>query len=291
MKETISEIKEYWNNVLSSNYSPREISDLFDIFCENELQLTKVEVRLSSGIVPKKIQSEGLNICLKKLKEGFPYQQILGVTEFYGETFFVNEHVLIPRPETEELVELAIQKIQCLNEFKINHQSSIIDYIILDIGTGSGIIPIILKKNFPDAEIFAIDISEDALKVANRNAENLKVEIEWLLQDYLNTSLPEEFNVIISNPPYIGKNEESEIENSVKNFEPTIALFSPTEDPLLFYKKIAEDCKTHLKKDGLLFLEINQKLGDETLALFEYFSHSELIKDLSGNDRFIFGVK
>lgn len=296
---TLPELKKNFNTALSLLYSTSEIEELYHIFCEKLIHLSKIECRISSDFILSNNQITEFENTLNSLKKGIPYQQILGEAEFYGETFFVNENVLIPRPETEELVELAIQKIQSsrfevqgLKDSKINHQSSIINYRILDIGTGSGIIPLILKKKIPDAEVFGMDISEKALEVAKINSEKLNLKVEWLQQDYLSNSLTEIYDVIISNPPYIGKNEESAIENSVKDFEPTIALFSPTEDPLLFYKKIAEDCKTNLKKDGLLFLEINQKLGEETLALFKNnFAEVALIMDLSGNDRFIVGKK
>ena len=296
---TLLELKRNFISEISSLYSNSEIEELYYIFCEKILQLSKIECRISPDFSLNPHQIIDFESALQSLKNGIPYQQVLGEAEFYGETFYVNENVLIPRPETEELVELAIQKIQSLKfdvqgleDNRINHQSSIIDYKILDIGTGSGIIPLILKKYFPKAEIFGMDISEKALEVAKINSEKLNVEVDWLKQDYLTNDLTEIYDVIISNPPYIGKNEEVEIETSVKNFEPTLALFSPTEDPLLFYKKIAEDCKTNLKQNGLLFLEINQKLGEETLALFKNnFAEVNLIKDLSGNDRFIVGKK
>lgn len=295
---TLSELKNNFNQELSALYSPSEIEELYFIFCQKKIGFSKMECRTSQDFILKESLISEFDDSLILLKNGTPYQQIVGEADFYGEIFFVNKHVLIPRPETEELVEMAIQKIQGLwveskrlKNSTSNAQTSIDNYKILDIGSGSGIIPLILKKHFPEAEIFGMDISEKALEVAKLNTEKLNLKVEWLLQDYLNTSLTEEFDIIISNPPYIGNNEEFEIENSVKNFEPTIALFSPTENPLIFYEKIAEDCKTNLKKNGLLFLEINQKLGAETLSLFKDLSHSELIKDLSGNDRFIFGVK
>ena len=220
----------------------------------------------------------------KELKKGKPYQQILGYTEFYGNRFFVDENVLIPRPETEELLELAISKIKNLKS-KIQHLK------LLDVGTGSGIIPITLKKHFPKAIVSAIEISEKALEIAQKNADFHQTEIKFLQADYLNTDLTENYDVIISNPPYIGIDENTEIEDSVKGFEPNIALFSPTSDALIFYRKIAKDCETNLNKKGLFFLEINQKLGKETLKLFKNFSESELVKDLSGNDRFVMGRK
>ena len=162
---------------------------------------------------------------------------------------------------------------------------------ILDIGTGSGIIPIVLKKKFPNADISAIDFSEKALEMAKKNAEFHQVEINFLHQDYLNENLTEMYDVIISNPPYIGIEEAVEIEDSVKCFEPQMALFSPTSNALIFYEKIAKDCENHLSENGMVFLEINQKLGIETKNLFVgVLSEVELVKDLSGNERFVRGV-
>ena len=220
----------------------------------------------------------------KELKKGKPYQQILGYSEFYGNRFFVDENVLIPRPETEELLELAISKIK-------NLKSKIQNLKLLDVGTGSGIIPITLKKHFPDTEISAIDISEKALEIAQKNATFHKTRINFIQSDYLNTDFTEKYDVIISNPPYIGIDENPEIEDSVKGFEPNIALFSPTSDALIFYKKFAKDGEKYLNENGMIFLEINQKLGKETLELFSNYSESRLIKDLSGNDRFVLAKK
>jgi release factor glutamine methyltransferase len=163
---------------------------------------------------------------------------------------------------------------------------------ILDIGTGSGIIPLVLKKYFPKAEITSIDYSQKALETAKKNADFHQLEVNFIHSDYLNFDLNENFDIIISNPPYIGIDEEQEIADSVKEFEPTMALFSPTSDALIFYRKIANDAKKHLNENGLLFLEINQKLGSETLELYlNDFKEAQLIKDLSENDRFIFGRK
>ena len=149
-----------------------------------------------------------------------------------------------------------------------------------------------LKKYFPESEISAIDFSENALKTAKRNADFHQVEINFIQQDYLNEELNEIYDVIISNPPYIGIDEESEIADSVKQFEPTIALFSPTSNALIFYEKIAKDCENYLAENGLVFLEINQKLGAETRKLFlDVLSEVELMQDLSGNDRFVWGRK
>lgn len=296
-----SEIKILFHEELSEIYSKSEIEELFSIFCEHFLNLNKIELRHSFENYLSESDSNKFSEAIYELKTEKPFQQILGETEFYGMKFFVNEHVLIPRPETEELLELAIGKIQehfiILNEVKRNEESLKDSsfkstFKILDIGTGSGIIPIVLKKHFPEVEVTAIDISDEALEVAKKNAEFHKTEINFINKDYLNENLDNVYNVIISNPPYIGIEENPDIEESVKGFEPNLALFSPTADALIFYRKIAEDCKKHLSENGLLFLEINQKLGTETLELYQNrFSEAELLKDISGNDRMIFGKK
>lgn len=300
----LSEFKHYFKNELSELYSGSESEELFYIFARKILNKDRFEIRrIENDDLDINEQSAFYNQLLQ-LKLGRPYQQILGEAEFYGMTFFVNEHVLIPRPETEELVELAIAKIkeqseksknltqQC-NEISASHncRPEPIErgqpLRLLDIGTGSGVIPVVLKKHFPDAEVSAIDFSEKALEVARKNAASHQTEIRFLHLNYLETELTENFDVIISNPPYIGIDEEAEIADAVKEYEPKLALFSPTADPLIFYRKIAEDAGQRLNENGMIFLEINQKLGKETLALFENFSESELIKDLSGNDRFV----
>ena len=279
----ISDIKNIFQEELATLYNSSEITELFSIFIEKSTGFNKIQQRqFAQDHVSENVLND-LNIALSELKTGKPYQQILGETEFYGFQFFVDENVLIPRPETEELLEIAIHEIQN-SKFKVQGLK------ILDIGTGSGIIPIVLKKKFPNADISAIDFSEKALEMAKKNAEFHQVEINFLHQDYLNENLTEMYDVIISNPPYIGIEEAVEIEDSVKCFEPQMALFSPTSNALIFYEKIAKDCKNHLSKNGLLFLEINQKLGIETKNLFVgVLSEVELVKDLSGNDRFVIG--
>lgn len=282
---TYQDYKIYFKKEISANYTEAESSILFKIFLEHLTDLNKIELRKVMTQEIEKTDSLPLQNIIEQLKTGKPYQQILGETEFYGLKFFVDEHVLIPRPETEELLELAIKKMQ-------DPRCKIQDLKVLDIGTGSGIIPIVLKKHFPNSEISAIDFSEKALKTAQRNADFHEVEINFIYQDYLNQNLTEVYDVIISNPPYIGIEEEDEIADSVKEFEPKMALFSPTSNALIFYEKIAEDCKNHLAKDGLVFLEINQKLGKETLELFtEVLKEAELIEDVSGNERIVWGRK
>lgn len=281
---TLVELKKYFKERLTGLYTDSETEDLFYIFTSEILKINRIEIRQAEKL-QLDINSQSLFYnSLLQLQQGKPYQQILGKSDFFGLQFLVNEHVLIPRPETEELLELAINKIR---HAAFNHRK----FSVLDVGTGSGIIPIVLKKKFPKAQITAIEISEVALHVARKNAALHKTEISFFHQDYLKVELNQIFDVITSNPPYIGIDEEDEIADSVKDFEPRSALFSPTTDALIFYRKIAEDAKRHLAEDGLIFLEINQKLGKETLELFRDFSKSDLIKDLSGNDRFIFAQR
>ena len=281
---TILEFKRYFKSELSELYTEAESAQLYSVFLYEKTGFDRFQQRRFAHQELLISDEEELKEIIEELKTGKPYQQILGHTEFYGKKFFVDENVLIPRPETEELVELAKIEIQ-------NLKSKIQNLKLLDIGTGSGIIPIALKKHFPNSEISAIDISEKALEIAQKNADFHKKEINFIQADFLNTELTEKYDIIISNPPYIGIEENIEIEDSVKGFEPNIALFSPTSDALIFYKKIAKDGEKYLNENGMIFLEINQKLGKETLELFSNYSESRLIKDLSGNDRFVLAKK
>lgn len=281
---TILEFKRYFKAELSELYSEAESAKLYSIFLYEKVGFDTFQQRRFAHQELLISDEEDLLEILKKLKTGKPYQQILGYTEFYGKKFFVDENVLIPRPETEELLEIVISTLR-------DSSYGLRAIKILDVGTGSGIIPVTLKRHFPNAEISAIDISEKALEIAKKNAEYHKTEIKFIPKDYLNTELTENFDIIISNPPYIGIEENIEIEESVKGFEPNIALFSPTQDALIFYRKIAKDGEKHLNENGMVFVEINQKLGKETLELFANYTVSQLIKDISGNDRFIFAKK
>jgi len=281
---TISAFKKYFKTELSGLYTESESMFLSSLFIQQIVGFDPFQQRRSSEQELLTDDEEKLCLLVSELKTGRPYQQILGETEFYGMKFFVDENVLIPRPETEELLEIAIREIKD-SKFKIQ------DLKILDIGTGSGVIPLVLKKHFPEAKVSSIDFSEKALKTAKKNAEYHQLEIQFIHADYLNSELAENYDIIISNPPYIGIEEEIEIADSVKEFEPKMALFSPTADALIFYRKIAEDAKRYLNENGLLFLEINQKLGPETLELYQGFSNAQLLKDLSESDRFIYGRK
>jgi release factor glutamine methyltransferase len=226
------------------------------------------------------------------LKKEKPIQYILGETEFYGLPFLVNVNTLIPRPETEELVEWIIKST--------NYEIQSTKLRILDIGTGSGCIAISLAKNIPNAEVSAIDVSEKALATAKKNAEINKIVVNFINVDILkindlaelptsNFQLPTQFDIIVSNPPYVRNLEKAEIKPNVLEYEPHLALFVEDTDALLFYRKIANLAKENLSENGQLFFEINQYLGKETVELLEDlgFKNIELKKDIYGNDRMI----
>lgn len=279
---TVNNIKNHFFEQLSSIYTTSELQFLFQVFAEKYLKLTKILLRESEHKILSAEEILNFEIAIGKLQNHIPYQYILGESVFFGEIFTVSPDVLIPRPETEELVEFALKRIK---ELKAHQPEKILK--LLDIGTGSGIMPVIIKKFHPDLKVFALDFSETALKIAKKNAKRHHTEINFIWADYLNYELNSTFDVIISNPPYIGQNEQHEISDSVKLQEPKMALFSPTSDDLIFYRKIAQDADKYLPKNGEIILEINQKLGWETLALFKNFKQSSLLKDISGNDRMV----
>ena len=225
------------------------------------------------------------NVMLNELKEGRPLQYVLGEAWFYKYPFKVNEAVLIPRPETEELIEWILSYMNKeLNKDRIPE--------ILDIGTGSGCIPITIKKEKPKTYITSVDISREALAMAEANTRQLKTEIKILELDFLNESSwgsLNKYDIIVSNPPYIAINEKETLSVSVRNHEPHQALFVPENQPLLFYEKIAKFGKVHLKKSGVIFLELHQNYALRTKKLFEEFGYTEveLRKDISGNERML----
>ena len=275
---------------LSPLYDEKEIESFFYLTLEKLHQKKRIDLALQPDLTMDETQLAQWETVLIELKNYKPIQYILGETEFYGLPFLVNENVLIPRPETEELVQLILVESQ---------KSKVESFKILDIGTGSGCIPISLKKNLPSAEVFAIDVSKNALEVAQKNAEINGVEVNFteaniLLTDSLalpthNSQLTTLFDIIVSNPPYVRNLEKAEINPNVLEFEPHLALFVEDNDALLFYRKITELAKNHLSENGKLYFEINQYLGKETVALVESygFKKVQLLKDIYGNDRMI----
>lgn len=278
---TFKELKSSFQSTLSSYYDEQEIDSFFYMVLEKHHQLKRIDLALQPDLNVSTIELEHWHLVLEQLKTQKPIQYILGEAFFYDLRFKVNENTLIPRPETEELV------AWILNEIK---RQNILNSTILDIGTGTGCIPISLKKNLPESTVFAIDISEETLKVAKENAEINNVEVHFRQCNILEISdLENQYDVIISNPPYVRELEKKEIRPNVLAFEPHLALFVSDEDPLIFYRKIAVLAKEQLKPNGLLFFEINQYLSKETVTLLHDlgFATIELRKDIYGNDRMI----
>lgn len=268
---------------LSSLYDEQEVESFFYIVLEKLHGLKRIDLALQPETIMDGNHLKQWKSIVADLKKQKPIQYILGETEFYGLPFLVNENVLIPRPETEELVKLIIS-----NEGKEKREKGKVR--ILDIGTGSGCIPISLKKNLPNAEVCAIDVSEKALATAQKNAELNNVEVNFILKNILETeNLESQFDIIVSNPPYVRNLEKAEINPNVLEFEPHLALFVEDHDALLFYRKITELALKNLNPNGQLYFEINQYLGKETVTLIESygFKNVELIKDIYGNDRMI----
>lgn len=263
-------------------YDSGEAESFFYLILEEKKQLRRIDLALQPDLAFSDKDMPVWNSILEQLKLEIPVQYLLGKTHFYGLEFEVNENVLIPRPETEELVDWIIQEDLKIERFK--------NLKILDIGTGSGCIAISLAKNIPNAEVFAIDISEKALETAQKNAEINQVNVTFIHKNILGTEdLEQQFDIIVSNPPYVRNLEKEEIKKNVLDNEPHLALFVEDNNPLVFYRKIAELAQQSLSPNGQLFFEINQYLGKEMIALLEKmnFKNIELRKDIYGNDRMI----
>ena len=292
----VKQYRNYFNETLKTIYPITEIDSFFFLLLEEYLGFRRVDIVLKSDF---KIPQETLNLlqsATKQLEQEIPLQYIIGKTEFYGLPFVVNKHVLIPRPETEELVAWVVSESSRFKTFNTSTKQTTDkkQLKILDIGTGSGCIPISLKKQLPFAEISAIDISNDALTVAKKNAVLNNVDIHFILQDILKTvALDQHYDIIISNPPYVRELEKKELKNNVLKNEPHVALFVENDNPLIFYAKIAELAKKYLNKNGLLFFEINQYLGTETIDLVNKkgLKNIQLKKDMFGNDRIVVASK
>ena len=282
----IKQYKDTFFHELSAIYDAQEIESFFYLILESFHRKKRIDLALEPEMEMDALQLLRWESALAELKKQKPIQYILGETEFYGLPFLVNENVLIPRPETEELIALI------LAEGKGKREKGKVR--ILDIGTGSGCIPIALKKNLPEAEVYAIDISEKALATAMKNAELNQVDVYFRLQDILATEdLESSFDIIVSNPPYVRHLEKAEIKPNVLEHEPHLALFVADNDALLFYRKITALAQKHLTPKGKLYFEINQYLGKETFALVESFGFTEarLHQDIYGNDRMVSAVK
>lgn len=277
MKRTI----EYIRKSLIEYYSQLEIESFIDIIFNNIYNYSKKDLLLRSNETLTSSEFQKIEAIIKRLQNFEPIQYIFGVADFYNLKFHVNANVLIPRSETEELVHLI------LNEHKNKPLR------VLDIGTGSGCIPITLKKNNPFFEVFTCDISDKALDVAQKNATGLNVDVAFIPFDILSEEeFPEtNFDLIVSNPPYVTEKEKYLMQANVLDNEPHLALFVPDNNPLLFYNAITQRAMKILKPNGEIYFEINEAYGNETKALLEEHNFSAIIiKDLNGKDRIVKGT-
>ena len=281
----LKDIKQEFVDALSGVYPPEELQSFFSILSETYLGLSRIEIALQPEKEITEDNSEKFKEAIIRLKQSEPIQYILGETEFYGLPFIVDKNVLIPRPETEELVAWIIKDNQ-------NKEAT-----ILDIGTGSGCIAITLAHQLSNAKVNAIDVSKDALKIARQNALNNKVNVNFIKVDVLQFENSKElqvhkeskFDIIVSNPPYVRASEKELMKPNVLRYEPEVALFVEDEDPLLFYRRIVQLSKDYLKREGLLFFEINEYLGEDMKEMLEVegFSNIEIKKDIFEKDRMI----
>lgn len=269
---------------LANIFDEREIQSFFYLLCEHFLGLDKTAVILNTEYALSESELLKFNFAIKDLKKEKPIQYILGSTEFYGLPIKVNKNTLIPRPETEELVQWIIEK-----------ESSNQSIRLLDIGTGSGCIAISLAKNIPQAKVTAIDLSEEALKVAQENNQELHAKVSFELIDILNPpkSFTSKFDVIVSNPPYVLEKEKALMKKNVLDYEPDLALFVKDEDPLLFYRKIIAFAQKHLVSKGKLYFEINEKLGVKLSDLLSTsgYTEIEIREDLFNRPRMVCATK
>jgi release factor glutamine methyltransferase len=276
---SLQDTKQAIKHQLGNLYDAIEMNSMVNIIIEEVTGWDALHQNIHKNDALEPSQIEQLDHYVEQLLTGKPLQYIIQKAWFLGKAYFVNEAVLIPRPETEELVEWIIEYAQIINK----------PLSILDIGTGSGCIPISLKLAIPNAHITAIDISKEALAIAEQNAASYHTEIEWIAQDILQTKqLKDRYDIMVSNPPYIPLREKVAMQKQVADHEPEIALFVPDQFPLIFYSKIAHIGKSALKPNGQLFFEIHYDQGEAIIALLnEMGYHAELRQDIFGKDRMV----
>lgn len=277
------DLKKIYHDELKLQFGDNEALQMLNILILHFFGVNRVQLAMDCDFRLTESEMLSLHNAVKELKTNKPVQYVTGEAEFYGMPFFVNSSVLIPRPETEELVDLIIkrEKKSGLN--------------VLDIGTGSGCIAISLANTLFEAEVFAMDISVDAINLAIKNSEINGTEIIFLHEDILNPSKNKNvlFDVIVSNPPYVTVSEKKLMQANVLDYEPHLALFVEDEDPLIFYEAIVKFAKTNLKSDGRIYLEINEKLANETSLLLNKngFFDIEIIQDINCKNRMVSASK
>ena len=290
----VRDCRKYYASELEKIYGSDEANALIMILLEHYFGIDRVKIAMDPELRLSESELLTLHFAVKELLKNKPIQYVIGETEFCGMRFFVEEGVLIPRPETEEMVQMIVARRDkaCLVrtgcDVETDGRPS-----ILDIGTGSGCIAISIAKLLKDSVVTAVDISEKALKVAKNNAEANGVNVIFIKDDILNPKNQElienQYDIIVSNPPYVCESEKSEMRANVLDYEPSSALFVSDNDPLIFYRKILEFAQKTLKPDGEIWFEINEKFGEETkdLCLEKGFEKVEIIKDFRGRDRIL----
>lgn len=281
-ENTLSAIKEYFFDSLAQKYPNQEVNSFFGILCSHFLGFSKSDLILKKDAHLSESELLNFHYAVKDLVQFKPIQFITGTQFFYNHEFKVNSHTLIPRPETEELVDIIVKEN---NDFRGK---------ILDVGTGTGAIAISLDLAMKQAKVTAFDVSNEALTTAKENGKLLSSQVNFEFQDILNPVYTgEKFGIIVSNPPYVLNSEKQLMQPNVLNYEPHLALFVDDSDPLLFYKNIVRFCQSHLIDGGKLYVEINEKYGQETYDLLvkNGFSEVEIIRDMQGKDRIVKGSK
>lgn len=279
---TLEQWQEHWRESLNHHYSAQETRSLLIMALGNRLKWTAIDLVIRKDVKIKDNDLAWLSEVLERLKKHEPIQQILGYTWFCDQKFFVNSAVLIPRPETEELVMYLKQK---LNKNKVFHA--------LDIGTGSGCIALSLASEMPETSWYAWDVSQEALSMAQENQQNFQQQVHWQCQDVLQAWPEQNFDLIVSNPPYIPELETRSMDANVLEFEPYMALFVPDTDPLKFYRAISTKALNHLSHKGQLYFECHYKYTNEVAQLMKDLGFAEVTawKDQWGKWRFVSGIR
>lgn len=274
---TLGELKENFTNELEY-YPSSERQVFFQSVCEAYLQLQPHQIVLNYEKEISEVEYKRFNEAMNRLKNREPIQYILERAYFFGLEFLVTPAVLIPRPETEELVAWILEHFSKIDALKI-----------LDLGTGSGCISIALAKNLPSAQVFALDISTEALEIARFNAKKNNVEINFISSNMLEWKSIQQFDIIVSNPPYVLEKEQKQMKDNVLKHEPHLALFVDNASPLVFYKALRKIAQKNLSQNGLCFAELNEAFGVETKALFDEVSFQNVIlkKDTFGKIRML----
>jgi release factor glutamine methyltransferase len=278
---TISEARKNILQAIRNIYDESEALNIAAMLMEYITNQSRMELTINKNFLLSDTQLKNLNESVARLQQHEPIQYIMHECWFANMKFYVDQNVLIPRPETEELADWIVKELK--NKPAVR---------ILDVGTGSGCIAIALKKNLPDSEIWGCDVSEEALNIARMNADTLNATIDFVTVNFLDETQQKQLpavDVIVSNPPYVTQAEKKEMRQNVTNYEPAAALFVPDNDPLIFYKTIARFGKEKLNNDGKIFVEINENLGEQVKNLFitKGYQSAELKKDMQGKNRMI----